>query len=71
MCVYMCAKSRHLCLFLTLWTAAGQVPLSMGFSKQEYWRGLPCPPLGDLPDPGIEAESLTSLALTGKLVLYH
>ena len=47
----------------TLWTAACQAPLSMGFSKQEYCSGLPCPPLGDLPDPGIE--SLMSPALAG------
>ena len=37
--------------------------LSMGFSRQEYWSGLPCPPPGDLPDPGIEPESLVSPAL--------
>ena len=36
------------------WTIAHQAPLSMGFSRQEYWSGLPCPPTGDLPDPGIE-----------------
>ena len=41
-------------LFVTLWTVAVQAPLSMGFSRQEYWSGLPCPPLGDLPYPGIE-----------------
>ena len=40
-------------------------PLSMGFSRQEYWSGLPCPPPGDLPDPGIEPASLISLALAG------
>ena len=39
------------------WTVALQVPLSMGFSKQEYWGGLPCPSPGDLPDPGIEPRS--------------
>uniref|UniRef100_G3N0Q5 LY6/PLAUR domain containing 6 n=1 Tax=Bos taurus TaxID=9913 RepID=G3N0Q5_BOVIN len=44
-------------------TVAQQAPLSMGFSRQEYWSGLPCPPPGDLPDPGIEPESLTSPAL--------
>ena len=38
-------------------TVAHQAPLSMGFSRQEYWNGLPCPPLGDLPDPGIEPTS--------------
>ena len=37
----------------------------MGFSRQEYWSGLPCPPPGDLPDPGIEPASLTSSALAG------
>ena len=41
-------------LFVTLQTVACQAPLSMGFSRQEYWSGLPCPSLGDLPDPGIE-----------------
>ena len=44
-------------LFATLWTVARQAPLSMGFSRQEYWSGLPCPPPGDLPDPGIEPKS--------------
>ena len=38
----------------TPWTVAYQVPLSLGFSRQEYWNGLPCPPPGDLPHPGIE-----------------
>ena len=45
-------------LFATPWTVAYQAPLPMGFSRQEYWRGLPCPPPGDLPDPGIELASL-------------
>ena len=44
-------------LFATLWTVACQATLSMGFSRQEYWSGLPCPPPGDLPDPGIEPGS--------------
>ena len=39
------------------WTVACQVPLSMGFSRQEYWNGLPCPPPGNLPHPGIESGS--------------
>ena len=39
-------------LFVTLWTTACQAPLSMGFSRQEYWIGLPFPPPGDLPDSG-------------------
>ena len=38
--------------FVTRWTVARQAPLSMGFSRQAYWSGLPFPPLGDLPDPG-------------------
>ena len=41
----------------TPWTAARQAPLSMGFSRQEYWSGLPFPSPGDLPDPGIEPGS--------------
>ena len=44
-----------------------QIPLSMGFSRQEYWSGLPCPPPGDLPDPGIKPEALTSSALAVEL----
>ena len=40
-------------LFATLWTVAHQTPLSMGFSRHEYWSGLPCPPPGGLADPGI------------------
>ena len=46
------------CLFVTLWTVAHQAPLSMGFSRQEYWSGLLCPPLRDLLNPGIESKSL-------------
>ena len=55
-----CGPSRFSCvrLFATLWTVALHVPLSMGFSRQEYWSGLPCPPPGDLPDPGTEPVSL-------------
>ena len=51
-------------LFVTLWAVAHQAPLSMGFSRKEYWSGLLCPPPGDLPDPGIEPVSLASPALT-------
>ena len=46
-------------LFVTLWTVAYQAPLSMGFSRQEYWSGLPFPSPGDLPNPGIEPGSPT------------
>ena len=52
-------------LFATPQTAAHQTPLSMGFSRQEYWSGLPCPPPGQLSDPGIELVSLLSPALAG------
>ena len=44
-------------LFVTLWTVAYQAPLSMGFSRQQYWSGLPFPSLGDLPDLGIKPGS--------------
>ena len=47
----------RVCLFATPWTAARQAPLTMGFSRQECWNGLPCPPPGDLPDLGIEPGS--------------
>ena len=47
--------------FATLWTVAHQAPLSMGFSRKEYWSGLPCPPPGDLPDPRIEPKTLCLL----------
>ena len=57
----MQAKSFQLCpIFVTLVTVAHQSPLSMAFSKQEQWSGLPCPPPGDLPDSVIEPESLVS-----------
>ena len=49
-------------LFVTLWIVAHQAPLSMGFSRREYWSGLPFPPPGDLPHPGTEARSLMSPA---------
>ena len=48
---------NHVRLFLTPWTAASQAPPSMGFSRQEYWSGLPFPSPGDLPDSGIEPRS--------------
>ena len=44
-------------LFATPWTVTHQAPLSMGFSRQEYWSGLPLPSPGDLPNPGIEPRS--------------
>ena len=53
----------------TPWTVAHQAPLSMGFSRQEYWSGLPRPPPWDLPDPGIEPLSLASPALAGMFLI--
>ena len=47
----------HVQLFATPWTVAHQAPLSMGFSRQEYWSGLPFPSPGDLPNPGIKPRS--------------
>ena len=52
-------------LCVTLWTAACQAPLSMEFSRQVYWSVLPCPPSGNLPDPGIEPTFLMPPALAG------
>ena len=52
-------------LFVTPWTVAHQAPLSMEFSRQEYWGGLPFPTSGDFPDPGIEPASLRSPSLAG------
>ena len=50
----MCSLLRHVRFFATPRTVASQAPLSMGFSRQEDWGGLPCPSPGDLPDPGIK-----------------
>jgi len=56
-------------LFAILWSIVCQAPLSMGFSRQEYWSGLPFPSSGDLPDPGMEPVFLTSPALAGRFFL--
>ena len=64
MCVYVCVLS-HVQLYATLWTVAHQDLLSMGFSRQEYWSGLPFPTPGDLSEPGTESVSLVSPALAG------
>ena len=55
----LCVLSRfsRVQLFAVLWTIACQAPLSMGFSRQKYWSGLPFPPPEDLPNPGIEPRS--------------
>ena len=61
----MLSRFSRVPLLATLWAVARQAPLFMGFSRQEYWSGLPCPPPGDLPDPGIQLGSLTSPTLAG------
>ena len=77
-CVFMCVcvlSHTHTVscvqLFATPWTAAHQAPQSMGFSRQEYWSGVPFPPPGDLPDPGIEHLSLASPDLADDAPALH
>ena len=67
-CVLNLNHFNHVPLFATLWTIAHQAPLSMRFSRQEHWSGLPCPPAGDPPHPGIEPKSpaLEADALTSE-----
>ena len=68
-CNCSCAMLSHFShdqLFAILWTVARQAPLSMGFSRQEYWSGLSCPSPGDLPHPGMEPASLKSPALADR-----
>ena len=69
-CCACCMLSHFILvrLFVTPWTAACQAPLSMGFSRQEYWSGLPCPPRGDLPDP---ESGVSYISCIGRQVLYH
>ena len=62
-CVYVLSCVQ---LSATLWTVACQAPLFMGFPRQEYWSGLPFPPPGDLPDPGIKPAFSVSLMLAGR-----
>ena len=66
----MCVLSHfsHARLFVTLCTIAHQAALSMGCSRQEYWSGLPCPPRGDLPNPGIEPASPEAPVLAGRFL---
>ena len=65
--VAVCCLVAQLCLFETPQTVAYQATLSVGFSRQEYWSGLPFPSPGDLPDPGIEPKSTVSPALACRL----
>ena len=64
-CVLIASVASVVSDAATSWTAAHQAPLSMGFSRQEYWSGLPCPPQGDLPNPRIKLASSASPALAG------
>ena len=68
-CMHACLLSRFspVQLFATLWTAARQAPLSMGFSRQEHWSGLPRPSPEDLTNPGIQPTSLMSPASAGRI----
>ena len=61
----MCCCFSRVQLFVALWTVTCQAPPSMGFSRHEYWSGLPCPPPGFLPDPRIGPKFLRYLALAG------
>ena len=60
----MLSHFSHVWLCVIPWTAASQAPPSMGFSRQEYWSGLPCPPPGDLPIPGIQSMSLALASMS-------
>ena len=64
-CVWACRLS-HIWFFVTPWMVAHQAPLSMEFSRQEYWSGFPFPPSRDLPDPQFKPVSLVSSALAGR-----
>ena len=65
-CVHILNHFSHVQLFATLWTVAHQAPLFMGFSRQEYWSGVSCPPPEHLPNLGIEPVSLMSPAFAGR-----
>ena len=64
--VQMCSVLSQVRLFAILWTVACQAPLSMEFSRQEYWSGLPFPTPGNLPNLGIKPTSPASPALAGE-----
>ena len=59
LCAVLCLVTQSCLTLWTPWTVVCQSPLSMGFPKQEYWHGLPCPSPGDLPNPGLEPRCLT------------
>ena len=68
-CMHACSVASVMSGFATLWTRARQAPLSMGYPRQEYWIGLPCPPPGDLPDLGIRTMSPLAPALQADSLL--
>ena len=67
-CVCVCVCELVILLSATPWSVVHQAPLSMGFSRQEHWGGLPFPSPGPLPDPGIEPTSPESPVLTGRFI---
>ena len=66
MVAHTLSRFSHIQLFTALWMVARQASLFVRFSRQEYWSGLPCPPPGDLPNPGTELMSPVSPALAGR-----
>ena len=69
-CVVLLCSVAQSCLTAIPWTVAHQAPLSLGFSRPEYWNGLPFPPKRDNPNSGIEPTSPSSLALTGRFFFF-
>ena len=68
MCVHMLSCFNHVQLFMTLWTVAHQAPLSMGFSRQEYWSGLPSSRGSSRPKDHIQVSFVSCI---GRQILYH
>ena len=69
-CACMLSRFSHARLFVTLWTVAHQTPLFMGFSRPEYWRGLPCPPPGGS-SPARDWTRISCVSCTSRWALYH
>ena len=69
LCACVLCRVSHVQLFATQWTVDHQTPLSMGFSRQEHWCGLPCAPPGNLPNPGIKVSSFGSCI--DRRAVYH
>ena len=73
-CVCVCVHAQlfsHVWLLVIPWTVVHQAFLSVGFSRQEYWNGLPYPPPGDLPNPGTEPTSPAAPLLQAESTLSH